>query len=80
MRIICNDNIIILFVVHTTAVVDLISLKLTSNGQKGHNWVKVRPSMADTVCHVTEQTDVNKVDLEVRYIVSLQDNFTSYKL
>ena len=37
-----------------------------SNCRKGHNQVKVRPSTADVVCHVTEQTNVNKVDLEVR--------------
>ena len=29
-------------------------------GHKGHNRVKVRPSMANVVCRMTEQTDVNK--------------------
>ena len=35
-------------------------LELTFNSRKGHNRVKVRPSTADVVFHVTEQTDISK--------------------
>ena len=30
------------------------------NGRKDLNRVKVRPSTADVVCHMTEQTDISK--------------------
>ena len=35
-------------------------LELTFNSRKGHNRVKVRPSTADVVFHVIEQTDISK--------------------